>query len=342
MRARWMTLAALAAAVAVAHPRDIAATAPAAPQAPDVALAPEGGATLLSYNVEGLPWPVRFGRAAAADRIAASLAGLRAEGRQPHIVAVQEAFSGEAQAIGARAGYAYRALGPAPEMPGAAPRSAADLAFANQARVWRGEALGKAENSGLALFSDYPILWTRAVAFPDYACAGWDCLANKGVLLVALQRPGEARPLIVADTHLNARGASGASGSRSGYAYRRQVDALRAALAAVPGDADLLLAGDFNIGGDPAREAVMRVALFAPLGLRAAAVEAACGATCRRPTLPGPDAAGALAGAKSLIAYRAGLGSHFAPAGLLGHFGGAGGQMLSDHVGIERRFLARG
>src|SRR4051812_5264204 len=67
---------------------------------------------ILSYNVEGLPWPVASGRAAAADRIASTLRALREQGRQPQVVALQEAFSAAAKRIGRNGGYSYAAYGP--------------------------------------------------------------------------------------------------------------------------------------------------------------------------------------------------------------------------------------
>ena len=46
--------------------------------------------------------------------------------------------------------------------------------------------------SGLQILSDYPILRVRRMAFPAFACAGYDCLANKGALLVTVRLPGAA------------------------------------------------------------------------------------------------------------------------------------------------------
>ena len=42
--------------------------------------------SVMTYNVNGLPWPIALGRDAALGRIADRLAGMRRAGRQPHIV----------------------------------------------------------------------------------------------------------------------------------------------------------------------------------------------------------------------------------------------------------------
>ena len=43
-----------------------------------------GSLTVMSYNVEGLPPPARFGRSASLERIGAGLAALRREPNQPN------------------------------------------------------------------------------------------------------------------------------------------------------------------------------------------------------------------------------------------------------------------
>ena len=48
-----------------------------------------GPVTLLSYNVEGLPWPLTHGRTAAAAAIAGELRAMHDRGEGPQVVAVQ-------------------------------------------------------------------------------------------------------------------------------------------------------------------------------------------------------------------------------------------------------------
>jgi endonuclease/exonuclease/phosphatase family metal-dependent hydrolase len=205
--------------------------------------------SLLTYNVEGLPFPVRLGRAAKLRQIGARLATLRAEGRQPHVIVLQEAFSADAKAISTQAGYRYAVDGPSAAMAGAQPASVADRRFAGEASLLRGERSGKWADSGLRIASDYPILSVRRMAYPAYACAGFDCLANKGVLAVLIRVPGVTEPVAVVATHLNSRLASHASPARSLYAYQRQVDALGAFVRkVVPSVYPFVLAGDLNVG----------------------------------------------------------------------------------------------
>ncbi len=290
-----------------------------------------GPITLLSYNVEGLPWPLTHGRTEAAAEIAAALRDRDAAGDGPQIVAVQEAFGTVQRAIGMRAGYRYAAFGPTAALPGAAATTPSETAFLKAGSFWHGETEGPHEGSGLAIFSDYPILWARSMAFPRYACAGYDCLANKGALAVALRTPGQDAPLIVVDTHLNSRAASGVDDGRSLAAYRRQVAALRTFVAAMDMQGSpLLLAGDFNVGTDGRREAYLSTTLFRHEGMTVGASESACGDTCRV-LAPDPSAVRA----KTIVAYRGPI----APAGSASAFGTqSDGHRLSDHIGVIRAF----
>ena len=111
------------------------------------------------------------------------------------------------------------------------------------------------KRQGLLILSDYPILSAARLTFPAHACAGFDCLANKGALVARLAVPGMAQPVHVVNTHLNARKAAGVPIARSQRAFERQVDLLtRFVRAQVPEDAPLILGGDMNIGRDPARQ----------------------------------------------------------------------------------------
>lgn len=289
-----------------------------------------GPVTMLSYNVEGLPWPLTHGRTAAAAAIAAELRALHDRGDGPQVVAVQEAFGDAQKAIGTAAGYRYVAFGPTAELPGTSATTDAEERFLRQASFWHGETGGAREDSGLAIFSDYPIVWVRRVAFPRFACAGYDCLANKGLLAVALRVPGHTQPLIVVDTHLNARAASGVDDARNFYAYRRQVDALRQFVGSLSATGSpLMLAGDFNVGNDPDRQAYLAASLHGG-AMTIAAAETTCGAGCRL-LAPIPTTIKA----KTIVAVRGAIAAHGAPAS----FGSlADGARLSDHIGVMRAF----
>ena len=124
-------------------------------QAPAAQARPfDGTLSLLTYNVEGVPWPFAWDRPPAFARIADRLRLLRGAGRAPQIVALQEAFTGEAQAIGREAGYRYVVAGPSEAELNGAPPSPADSGFEADARWWHGELDGKLVGSGLMLLSD--------------------------------------------------------------------------------------------------------------------------------------------------------------------------------------------
>lgn len=209
--------------------------------------------SLLTYNVHGLPWPIVSSRATDLASIGARLAALRAAHAQPSVVVLQEAFTRDAARIGAEAGYRFSATGPSQSERDPAAATPVEQVLAAGASAFKGETEGKWEGSGLRLLSDFPILSVKRMAFPDDDCAGFDCLANKGVLLVTLDVPGKGA-VQIATTHLNSRAASGVPDARSILAYRRQVALLGQFLRreADP-DRPLILAGDFNVGDAPGR-----------------------------------------------------------------------------------------
>lgn len=211
--------------------------------------------SVLTYNVKGLPWPIASSRAEPLRRIGGRLAMLRAQGRQPMIVMLQEAFTGQAKALGDQAGYRYQAVGPsARSQPGVAP---------GEGSWYLGETLPAALDSGLVILSDVPIREIRRAPFPTGACAGTDCLAAKGILVATVTIPGKG-PVTVATTHLNSRAASRAPWARTHLAYARQADFIArfTEIRAKP-SAPLIIAGDFNRGQRPVRQAALRAA-FGP------------------------------------------------------------------------------
>jgi endonuclease/exonuclease/phosphatase family metal-dependent hydrolase len=223
--------------------------------------------SVMTYNVNGLPWPVAFGRESALERIGARLAEMRRAERQPRLVLLQEAFRDDAAAIARSAGYAHVAYGPDATFRSAVEPTAADRQFREDARWDRGELAPKQLGSGLMVLSDYPITAVDRMAFPDFACAGFDCLANKGVLLVRIAVPGMPEPLTVANAHLNARKAAGVPIARSHQAYARQAGMMADFIERrVSRGAPLLLGGDMNIGKDNDRARAF-FAAFARSGL---------------------------------------------------------------------------
>ena len=180
--------------------------------------------SVMTYNVEGLPFPARIGRGSSLAQIGARLQELRAAGQQPHIVVLQEAFSEAAKKIGEQGGYRYMASGPSIDMAAASLGDSDEKTLRASTSMFKGEGIGKFLDSGLMILSDYPIVAVHKVAFPS--CAGFDCMANKGAVMAFIQVPGVPTPVAVVDTHLNSRAASRTDNSRSLLAYQQQIETL--------------------------------------------------------------------------------------------------------------------
>lgn len=283
--------------------------------------ADQGVLRVMTYNVAGLPAPVRTGRKAALAEIGDRLAGLREAGEAPQIVFLQEAFMDEpTQTLIRRAGYAFAVRGP-DKSHAPAPR----LGALGAPRRARGEGLGKLTGSGLYILSDYPVLDVRAMTFGD--CAGLDCLANKGVLMARIQTPFSPEPVEVFTTHLNARKASKAPIERAHLAHQLQMTALKAFLAKTlrPG-APLIYGGDFNM-----RRSTVRLDHAAPAAPYAFA-RAVCqtdGARCDLTELE-PEERTVLS-TQDLQGFREGDGVTIRPVRLKTFWSEFGPAALSDH-----------
>jgi hypothetical protein len=51
--------------------------------------------SVMTYNVEGLPWPIRSGRGDKLKAIGRELAAMREKGVEPDVVLLQEGFRDE-------------------------------------------------------------------------------------------------------------------------------------------------------------------------------------------------------------------------------------------------------
>ena len=210
--------------------------------------------SVLTYNVAGLPWPVRTGRDAALHQIGADLRRLQDEGRAPDVVLLQEAFTSTAAHVGIHAGYRNWVRGPQTGDSSTIDAPPPDRAFLDDRNFWKGEKAGKLLPSGLYVFSAYPITQVRMTSFGKDTCAGYDCLANKGVMLAVISIPGVPSPVQVLNTHLNSRGASGAPASRTLYAHKRQIDEMRLFLDQhLRRELPFIYGGDFNTRKSPDR-----------------------------------------------------------------------------------------
>lgn len=209
--------------------------------------------SVMTYNVEGLPWPIRKGRGSALKKIGHELAALRSKGEEPDVVLIQEGFRDEIWDLIDESGYAYVARGPRKGQRDPNVFAKDERPEYRRVRYRRkGEGLGKWGSSGLWMLSNYPIDWVKSHAYRY--CAGLDCLANKGVMLVSLQVPGLSVPVEIADTHLNSHGASGVPRARYNAAHNLQAEELKHFMQSdrTPG-APLIVGGDFNIRRSPGR-----------------------------------------------------------------------------------------
>jgi len=227
----------------------------AAPPAP-VTLSADGEAatatlSVLTYNLEGLGWPARNGRARELKAIGERLAAMHAAGTAPDVVLFQEMFSSAAKRAVAASGYPAIAPGPRRTTPSSLPGQAK---LAGKAKLLKGEAGIRLLGGGLAIASRYPIVDTALDAYGLRACAGLDCLANKGVMLARISMPGVPTPVDIYNTHMNSRGASGVAEPRNREAHGRQAVAASEFIARTQDLAfPLIFGGDFNMRHSEAR-----------------------------------------------------------------------------------------
>lgn len=208
--------------------------------------------SVLTYNVRGLPWPIAKGRAKALKKIGAELAAMRREGRQPDVVLIQEGFRGEVADLVKASGYRHWAQGPTRQerASGTAPEDGRGYRRVRYLRS--GEGWGKFTSAGLHVLSDAPIVEVRNT--PYRFCAGFDCLANKGAMLVRLDLPELPGEIDVINTHLNSKRASKVPLSRSLRAHNLQTQELIAFINDHRNaDTPLLIGGDFNVRNAAAR-----------------------------------------------------------------------------------------
>ncbi len=210
----------------------------------------------MSYNIKGLPWPIAVGREEAISAIGRRLAAMRSSDAQPRVVLLQEAFGDAANALGQAASYRFVVTGP--QVSRSDDPQPLGQAFAEGAQWIKGEESGSVVDSGLAILSDYPVIKVERYAFPEGACAGYDCLAAKGVLVAWIDVPGAGEPIAVVNVHLNSRRATHVASERADRAYTWQVAAVREFLSSVlPSGSPVIFGGDFNTGRVPARVAAV-------------------------------------------------------------------------------------
>lgn len=287
--------------------------------------------SVLSYNVAGLPWPRRANAGAAMERIAAAWPEEFAYG-SPDVVILQEAFVPSATRMVRDLGYANILRGPQRGTRADPLIDPPERAFRKGRRLLRGERLGRRINSGLLVATDLAVASVHVHPFGGHSCAGFDCLANKGVQLVEITLPGVPEPLFILNTHLNSRQSSGASDERSLYAYRRQLAQIEAFLdRAWQQRGPLIWAGDFNARHNPERFALKEEHIRGDLAHRhCLAHPDLCVVTASwdgdEPWLDTQDLQGFVQGSRVNIEPVAIRARFDAP---------VAGRMLSDHDGLE-------
>lgn len=220
----------------------------AGPAAP-VKISADGTATttldVMSFNIEGLGWPARSGRAPSLKRIAAIIAAMQARGEGPDVILLQEAFSPAAIRAVQAMGYPNIVHGPSRTQ---RKRMAGGEMMPAPFLFKKGELAFHIVGSGLAILSRYPIIQTDSEPFGARRCAGFDCLSNKGMLHARILMPGVPEPVDLFDTHLNSQGASKVPAERHRQAHRIQVGQLADFIVAKadPG-IPAILGGDFNM-----------------------------------------------------------------------------------------------
>ncbi|MCX9147935.1 endonuclease/exonuclease/phosphatase family protein [Erythrobacter sp. WG] len=208
--------------------------------------------SVMTYNIEGLTWPARTGRAPFLAAMTEEFARMEAAGVLPDVIVFQEAFSTAALSTAASTPHPNLAIGPRATARSGLPRSRDPVL--RRRNILRGEWGVRFTGSGLAIASRYPILAAFSQPYGPTSCAGWDCLANKSAMLVRIAVPGLADPVEIATTHMNSQRASKAPPEKHLAAHLAQSAELANFLDRVSrADSPLILGGDFNMRRSPQR-----------------------------------------------------------------------------------------
>lgn len=215
---------------------------------------------VLSYNVQGLPDMLREGKEPYFNRIAEILRERRAEGSQPHIVLLQEAFVRDVSIIAETTGYKYVLKGPGRK--DTSKRGKSHWSTNTRKTYASFSDPQKLLGSGLYILSDFPIVEATHKAFDSDMCAGFDCLSNKSILLARVKVPGLDSPVDVINSHFNSHRAAVAPTKTKTKAHKAQVETLQWFLEKIDQGNSQIIAGDFNTKHTP-RYAYFRDAIKA-------------------------------------------------------------------------------
>jgi endonuclease/exonuclease/phosphatase family metal-dependent hydrolase len=201
--------------------------------------------SVLSYNIEGLGWPARSGRKPSLMEIGRHLSEMHGAGTAPDVVLFQEMFGDPAKKAVRSSGYPAIESGPHRTTRA---RGSTKEKLPGVSRWKRGELGLHVYGSGLAIASRYAIVDTDRRAYGRKSCAGFDCLANKGIALARIDIPGVPTLIDVYDTHMNSRGASKAPAPRNLAAHDRQALEASEFIDRTHDDSTpVIFGGDFNM-----------------------------------------------------------------------------------------------
>lgn len=286
-----------------------AVAAQAAPAAPAAA---EWTLRVVTYNIHGImPFVQNDPKFEEKSKgryreIAARLRRLRAEGKAPHVVVIQEAFNHWAAKAAREAGYPHVLEG-------------------------NGARFGKIGGSGLFILSEYPVLTSSNADYSD--CTGFDCLANKGAMHARIVVPEAQRSFDVYNTHMNADEPP-ATPEDSMKARMAQIRDYAAFVRRTrePGS-PAILAGDFNF-----RAGNADYALFQSL-LSGTSVLEECSRSACAGDAPGPILRRSVDHQFHLPGTRGGVAAAYVAQTFKEPHGG---EPLSDHLGLEARYRLSG
>jgi endonuclease/exonuclease/phosphatase family metal-dependent hydrolase len=199
---------------------------------------------VLSYNIQGLPSPIKSNKTPLFERIAEILRERRAAGRQPEIVLLQEAFDADASLIAENTGYGYVLKGPGRKA--RSEKGSVHWAMQTRKSYVSFNDPQKFTGSGLYILSDFPIVEAQHKAFDSDMCAGIDCLSNKAILLARVQVPGISAPVDIINSHFNSRSSAKAPSRHVLRAHQRQTDTLAWFMDKLCVNAPVIVGGDFN------------------------------------------------------------------------------------------------
>lgn len=202
--------------------------------------------TVLAYNVMGLPWPAREGRRSYLREIGDFLGKMRREGRAPDVILLQEGFMDTTLDLINTSG--YRNVVPGPDRTDKAIEiiNERTRAYEKGLYPWKGEGWGKLYHSGLYILSQYPIINRHTHAFRF--CAGWDCLANKGIVAAEVRLPRLPDAILLVNTHMQAGASAGVPVERTNKAHMLQIDEAKDFIKDLPRkNMPLIFGGDFNM-----------------------------------------------------------------------------------------------